>query len=398
MNDVLALAIGYLLGAILPAYLIGRARGIDLRTTGDGNPGATNAMQTLGRGPGYLTAAYDMLKGALAVAVGFGLGASEWAAYGAGLAAFLGHRFPFYLGFKGGRGFATASGLLIFGLGYAVWAGYLPSLDGAVFLGLFLVLWWVFHDRAAPDAIVLPIAYVDVVLRSTSPAFTVFMGVIVGYVWLYNIGRVRRENLLRLRPETKAALRDARVLMRPGALAFPVLYLFFPRELLLALVGVVALFFVTIDISRLLWRRFNVAVFRKLAFFYRPNEEHTFTSATLFLLGTFLTILLFPQPIATTALLFVTFGDLAAKIAGLEHGRHRLFERSSVEGSLTFFAVCAAAGFGWSFLVPILPVQYLLGAFVAALTEALPLDLNDNFTVPIVSGAAMMLPALVGLA
>jgi acyl phosphate:glycerol-3-phosphate acyltransferase len=208
VNELLALVIGYLLGAVLPAYLIGRARGIDLRTTGDGNPGATNAMRTLGRGPGYLTAAYDMLKGPVAVAVAFALGTGEWAAYGAGLAAFLGHRFPFYLGLRGGRGFATASGLLIFGFGYAVWQGYLPALDGAIFFGLFLVLWWVFRDRAAPDVIVLPMAYLDVVLRSTSLAFTVFMGVIVGYVWAYNIGRVRRENLLQLRPETKAVFRQ----------------------------------------------------------------------------------------------------------------------------------------------------------------------------------------------
>ncbi len=396
MNDVLAPVIGYLLGAVLPGYLIGRARGIDLRTTGDGNPGASNAMQTLGKAPAIVTAIYDVFKGPVAVAVGFALGAGEWAAYGAGVAAFAGHRFPFYLGFKGGRGFATTSGLLIFGLGYAVFRGYLPLLDGAVFLGLFLVLWWVFRDRAVSDAIVLPIAYLDLVLRSAPLALIVPMGLVVAYIWAYNIGRVRREKLLRLRPETKAALTDVRVLLRPGALAFPVLYLFVPRTGMLALVGAVTLFFVTIDVSRLLWRRFNVALFRRLAFFYRPNEENTFTSASLFLLGAFLTILLFPKPIATTALIFVTFGDLAAKLVGLEHGRHRLFTRS-LEGSLTFFAVCAAAGFGWSFLVPIVPTQYLLGAFVAAITEALPLDLNDNFTVPLMSGAAMMLPALLGV-
>ena len=395
MNDVFALAIGYLLGAVLPAYFIGRARGIDLRTTGDGNPGATNAMRTLGKTAGIATAIYDMLKGPLAVAVGFAVGASAWAAYGAGIAAFVGHRFPFYLGFRGGRGFATASGLLIFGFGYAAANGYLPLLDVAVFVGLFLVLWWVFGGRTVPDALVLPLAFLDLVLRSAPLAFTVPLGLVVAYVWLYNIARVRREKLFRLRPETRAALGDVRVLMRPGALAFPVLYLFFPRTALLALVGAVAVFFVTVDISRLLWKRFNLVLFRRLAFFYRPSEEHTFTSASLFLLGTFLTILLFPKPVATTALVFVTFGDLSAKIAGLERGRHALFTRT-VEGSLTFFAVCAAAGFGWSFLVPIAPAQYLLGAFVGAVTEALPLDLNDNFTVPLMSGAAMMLPPLLG--
>ncbi len=396
MSDALALVIGYVLGAILPAYLIGRARGIDLRTVGDRNPGASNAMAHLGKGPGIATAVYDMLKGPLAVTAGFAVGAGPWAAYGAGIAAFIGHRFPFYLGFRGGRGFATASGLLIFGFGYAIVRGHLPLLDGAVFLGLFLVLWWVFGGRAVPDTIVVPLAFLDVAVRGAPLAFLVPLAAAVAYVWVYNIVRVRREKLFRLRPETKAALGDVRVLMRPGALAFPVLYLFTPRIFMLALVGAVTLFFVSVDISRLLWRRFNMTLFRRMAFFYRPTEENTFTSASLFLLGSFLTILLFPKPIATTALIFVTFGDLSAKIAGLERGRTRLFTRT-LEGSATFFAVCVAAGFGWSFLVPIAPVQYVLGAFVGAVTEALPLDLNDNFTVPLVSGAAMMLPPLFGL-
>jgi len=199
MIDILALAIGYLLGAVLPAYLIGRAAGVDLRKEGDGNPGSTNALRVLGPGPGYLTLAYDMLKGPLAVAIGLALGAGEWATSGAGVAAFLGHRHPFYLRFRGGRGFATASGLLIFGFGYAVWAGFLPMLDAAVLLALFIALWRAFGDRAVPDALVLPLAYLDVAVRGGTPAFLVFMGVIVSYVWTHNFRRVRREGLLRRR-------------------------------------------------------------------------------------------------------------------------------------------------------------------------------------------------------
>lgn len=209
MNDTLALLIGYLLGTILPAYFIGRARGVDLRTTGDGNLGSTNAMQTLGRGPGYLTAIYDMLKGPVAVAAGFALGAGEWAAYGAGIAAFLGHRFPFYLGFKGGRGFATASGLLIFGIGYAAVRGFLPLLDVVLFLGLFLVLWWVFGGRAVPDAVVLPLALLDLVLRRAPFEFLVPIGIVVAYVWIYNITRVRREKLLTHRAHRAWAIIDS---------------------------------------------------------------------------------------------------------------------------------------------------------------------------------------------
>jgi glycerol-3-phosphate acyltransferase PlsY len=197
MPDALALLLGYLIGSVLPAYLIGRARGIDLRVAGDGNPGATNAIAVLGVGAGRITAAIDILKGPLAVAVAAAVGAGEWATYGAGLAAIAGHRYPFYLRFKGGRGFATATGLLAFGLGYAVWQGWLPVLDGVVAVALFTALWSIRRDRGIPNAVVLPLAYADIVWRQPPVAFTVCLGAVVVFVWVFNFRRVRSEHLLR---------------------------------------------------------------------------------------------------------------------------------------------------------------------------------------------------------
>ncbi len=194
--SAVALLIGYLLGSVLPAFLIGRAKGVDIRAVGDGNPGATNVRDVFGAPAGYATLAVDMLKAPLAVAVGFAIGAPEPVAYGAGLAAFLGHRYPFYLRFRGGRGFACAAGLLAAGLVFGVWRGYLPAVDGLVFLGLFLALWWRFGDRAVPDATVLPLAFADLAWRNVSPAFTAGIGVVAAYVWLHNIRRVRDEGLL----------------------------------------------------------------------------------------------------------------------------------------------------------------------------------------------------------
>ncbi len=155
-------------------------------------------MRLFGRVPGYATLAYDMLKGPLAIGAGMAVGAGDWFAYGAGLTAFIGHRLPFYLDFKGGRGFATANGLLVFALAHAVWRGYLPLLDGAVFVALFLILWWALNDRAMPDATLLPLAYLDIV-RGAPLAFTVLTGLGVAYVWIYNLRRVRRERLWRVR-------------------------------------------------------------------------------------------------------------------------------------------------------------------------------------------------------
>jgi dolichol kinase len=154
------------------------------------------------------------------------------------------------------------------------------------------------------------------------------------------------------------------------------------------LVGSVAAVFLVIDVLRLLSRRLNVAVLRKASFFYRPNEEHTFSSATLFLVGSFITLFLFTKPVASTALVYVIVGDLMAKYAGLEHGRISVFSRT-LEGSLMYFVASVVAGFVWSHFVAIPLAAYLIGALAAAVTEMLPWDVNDNFAVPIVSGAVM---------
>lgn len=138
MTAALLILGGYLLGAVPFAYLVGRAlRRIDIRTVGSGNAGATNVLRCVGPGPALAVLALDVGKGALPVAAAQVLGASAEIVTATGLAAVLGHLFPVYLGFRGGKGMATAAGVL------AVLAP-LPVLAAA---GLFLalVLWtrWV---------------------------------------------------------------------------------------------------------------------------------------------------------------------------------------------------------------------------------------------------------------
>jgi glycerol-3-phosphate acyltransferase PlsY len=107
----------YLLGAVPFGILVARAfaRDVDLRKTGSGNIGATNVARTLGKGPGVLTLLLDTGKGALAVGIACRFLPSSdllWPA-AAGGAAFLGHVFPVYLGFRGGKGVATALGVVL---------------------------------------------------------------------------------------------------------------------------------------------------------------------------------------------------------------------------------------------------------------------------------------------
>lgn len=127
--------LSYLLGSIPAGYLAGRMAGIDIREAGSGNIGATNVTRTLGRRYGYTVFVVDFAKGALAVCVSILLGrhveatpfSTEMYGIVGAICCVLGHVFPVWLGFKGGKGVATSAGVL-FGLmplaaaiGVAVW-------------------------------------------------------------------------------------------------------------------------------------------------------------------------------------------------------------------------------------------------------------------------------------
>jgi glycerol-3-phosphate acyltransferase PlsY len=113
MSFALAIVFGYLLGSIPSGLLLTRAAGgPDIRDIGSGNIGATNVLRTGRKGLAAATLLCDMLKGTLAVLVTAHF-AGDDAALAAGLAAFLGHLFPVWLKFKGGKGVATYIGVLI---------------------------------------------------------------------------------------------------------------------------------------------------------------------------------------------------------------------------------------------------------------------------------------------
>ncbi len=108
-----AIAVGYLLGAIPSGVLIGRLRGIDPRDSGSGRTGTTNAIRTLGTTLAVAVAAIDLGKGIAAVLVGNAIGPEPWAGALAGVAAVIGHVKSVFIGFHGGRGVATGAGAML---------------------------------------------------------------------------------------------------------------------------------------------------------------------------------------------------------------------------------------------------------------------------------------------
>jgi glycerol-3-phosphate acyltransferase PlsY len=113
---VLVLCCAYFLGAIPVAFIVAKkTRGIDIRTSGSGNVGATNAFRVLGKGPGTIVLVGDVLKGYLASSICFYAGGEfgpELGLAGA-IMAMVGHNWPVFLGFKGGKGVATGAGAFL---------------------------------------------------------------------------------------------------------------------------------------------------------------------------------------------------------------------------------------------------------------------------------------------
>jgi acyl phosphate:glycerol-3-phosphate acyltransferase len=191
LKEIILIIVAYLLGSIPTGLLLGKAFGVDIRTSGSGNIGATNVYRTLGKKVGILTLMGDCLKGLVPVLAAKYLGGGDSLMALTGLAAFLGHVYTVFLGFKGGKGVATALGVFLAVSPLSV----LFSL--AVFL---LVVWkWRYVSLASiTAAAVIPIAVTIVEQK----AFITGMAVIISIIVI----RKHRDNIDRLKAGTERKL------------------------------------------------------------------------------------------------------------------------------------------------------------------------------------------------
>lgn len=113
MYALLMLAFAYLLGSIPTGFLLGSLSGVDVRQAGSGNVGATNVARVVGKRQGLMTLLGDVAKGFIPAFFSLQLGLDTGVAALAGLAAFLGHLYPVFLRFQGGKGVATALGVFL---------------------------------------------------------------------------------------------------------------------------------------------------------------------------------------------------------------------------------------------------------------------------------------------
>lgn len=193
MAYLFVILLGYLLGCSNMAYYIGKAKHKDLRSAGSNNLGASNAAVLLGWGAGIAVALHDIGKAALAVLLAKLLfPQAEFAGAAAGVAAVLGHIFPFYLGFKGGKGLASFYGMAL-------------ALDWklGVLAGLVILLATLITDYIVIgtfSTIVVVPTYLGIVFQSLLLAGIVCVAsLVIFYKHWENIGRIIRKEEIGLR-------------------------------------------------------------------------------------------------------------------------------------------------------------------------------------------------------
>jgi glycerol-3-phosphate acyltransferase PlsY len=188
--------LAYCLGALVGSLIIGRLRGVDIRTMGSGNAGATNALRTQGKAMGLTVLVIDLAKGwaatawlahlSLPVVMPAAPALAAWAVPVCGIAVMLGHIYPAWFGFRGGKGVATLVGVL---LGVSLWLLL-------VFLGVFLVTVMAcgfvgLGSMLGAAAVAVVVAFGNFPPRVPLLTLTVSAALLIVYTHRGNIARMR---------------------------------------------------------------------------------------------------------------------------------------------------------------------------------------------------------------
>jgi len=383
------LLMGYLIGSLSPSYLLGRIlKNIDIRRCGTKNAGTVNSYRVLGLGPAIITAVFDLAKGLTSMYLAYLLGASPTLVHFVGLAAIFGHVFPFYLHFKGGQGVATATAILIYYLTIFYKNSWLPW-DSLLFLAFcVLSFFYIAKKGEIVGLVVLPVLTVLILVFPPPSALKFYIISIIAYILFINVINIRNQHLLRSTTKEMKQEINWRLYLRPLAVLLIINYMNTDKKDTLVLIGAITLFFLGLDLTRLLSKKINIFFFKQVKTIYKAKEYKKFSSITIFLFASFLTVLLFDQRIAILAVSYLIFGDFFSKFFGLHYGRHKIFDKT-LEGSLAHLTACLLSGFIFLHFISFPLYIYLTGVLVASTAELLPLGINDNFSVALLSASSM---------
>jgi len=174
-----------------------------------------------------------------------------------------------------------------------------------------------------------------------------------------------------------------------GGLGLLAVYFILSRELALIFYAILFVIVLALDLVRLRVPAFNQFFFTRFGNIIRPNEATKLTGTPPYILGIGLSLFFFRTDVAAAAICFLAFGDVAASAVGERYGNLKIGEKS-LEGTLAFIIAAAGSGLLLSMAGIALPTGIiLLGTFVAAGVELLPLPVNDNLVIPLAAGGVM---------
>ena len=320
--------LSYLLGSLSPGYFFGRTvKGIDIRDFKTKNTGASNTYQLVVPVCGIITGIFDGLKAAAAYWIAL-RGMSPDTAILVGLAAVLGHIWPFYLKFRGGRGVASLAGLAVIALYYTQSWYALMFITGGIVYGMILN-----------------------------------------------------------KVEFEAPIRK---FLKLGGLIFPLEIFWSGKEAVADIALTLLLIFLSFDILRFLVPRLNIK-YLKLDSLAKQKEIKFFSGFTLFMTGVFVVINYFPSDIAIFTITAFIVSDIIAPAGKGAFLPIRFVKGKTIGGAMVVFATVMLAGIFLNSLTPLsLPLKIALsGAAIMALLDQLSFLIDDNILVPI--GTAFIL-------
>jgi dolichol kinase len=176
--------------------------------------------------------------------------------------------------------------------------------------------------------------------------------------------------------------------------SIPIIGVFAPKEAMVALLSVLAALSLAVETARMFIPSLNAFLLRYLKPLLKDTESHRFTGSTYMVLAALFCFLVLDKGLAVAALLFLSVGDPMAAIIGRRAPGWRLNGKSPVGTLALFLTAVALSLILWSTDVASPLWVLLAGAAIASLVEILPLPLDDNFTIPVIAGAAMGLMTL----
>ncbi len=182
----LAIIAAYLVGSIDFAVIVGRMYGVDIHQEGSGNPGMSNVLRTMGRVPAAMVFIGDTLKGTIGAAMGWVASGSpdptvHWA-FLAGLAAVVGHCYPVFHRFKGGKGVATGGGVLLFTV----------PIVALIEIAIWFLIFWLTKTASIGSMVIVVITVPILIWQGVTGLSLVWVALIIALVVWRHRGNIKR--------------------------------------------------------------------------------------------------------------------------------------------------------------------------------------------------------------